>query len=213
MLAQTHLKLANFPAQRAAWRALRCRGSAERDVSLCAATTKVFCRAAAQRCTTPGPTMGMALKHDGQRLEESPRVAGDGWARRRPGRPPADGCRRNWAVPAPPAPKMICGTPVFLAGADLLSNRMGESVSTTPASTRFQDLPATGRRSAAYRHEPIRARTRRRFGFDFSRSLSKPVIPRFRDALTNAWMCATSSGWRSSGAYCITRDRGHRKDD
>src|ERR1700722_12745931 len=81
MLAQTHLKLANFPAQRAAWRALRCRGSAERDVSLCAATTKVFCRAAAQRCTTPGPTMGMALKHDGQRLEESPRVAGDGWAR------------------------------------------------------------------------------------------------------------------------------------
>jgi hypothetical protein len=33
-------------------------------------------------------------------------------------------------------------------------------------------------------------------GFDFSaeRSLSKPVIPRFRDALTKAWMWATSSG-------------------
>lgn len=52
------LKLANLPAQRAAWRALRCRGSAERDVSLCAATMKVFWRAAAQRCTTPGPTTG-----------------------------------------------------------------------------------------------------------------------------------------------------------
>jgi hypothetical protein len=49
--------------------------------------------------------------------------------------PPADGGRRNWAVPPPPAPKMICGTPVFLAGADLLSNRPGRSVSTIPAST------------------------------------------------------------------------------
>ena len=79
----------------------------------------------------------------------------------------------------------------------------------------FRILPATGRRSVAYLHEPIRARTRRRFGFDFSaeRSLSKPVIPRFRDAVTNAWMCTTSSGWRSSGASCISRDRGDRKDD
>jgi hypothetical protein len=38
-----------------AWCGL-CRGPY--DVSLWAATTKVFCSAAAQRCTTPGPTTG-----------------------------------------------------------------------------------------------------------------------------------------------------------
>ena len=38
--------------------ALRCHGSAARDVSLCAVTLKVFCRSAAQRCTRPGPIVG-----------------------------------------------------------------------------------------------------------------------------------------------------------
>jgi hypothetical protein len=99
----------------------------------------------------------------------------------------ADGGRRNWAVQPPTAPKMICGTPVFLAGADLLSSRGAGPCLRHRRAHDFTILPATERRSVAYLHEPIRARTRRRFGFDFSagRSLSKPVIPRFGDALTH----------------------------
>ena len=76
---------------------------------------------------------------------------------------PANGGQRNWAVPRPPAPRMICDTPVFLARAVLRSNRAGGSASTTPASIGSGILPAAGRRSVADLHQPIRARARRRF--------------------------------------------------
>ena len=122
--------------------------------------------------------------------------------------PPADGGRRNWAVPPPPPPKMICGTPVFRGRRRLAIQQSDRVRLYDTGEHTISGCSATGRRSAAYFHELIRARTRRRFGFDFSeeRSLSKPIILRFRDALTDAWMCATSSGRRSSGASCITRD-------
>ena len=56
--------------------------------------------------------------------------------------------------PSSTGANMTCGTPVFLAGADLLSNRAGGSVSTTPASTRFQDSPSN---RAAISRLPSRA--------------------------------------------------------
>ena len=88
---------------------------------------------------------------------------------------------------SPPAPKMICDTAVFLAGAELLSNRAGGSVSTTPASTRFQHSPSD--RAVISRLPSLAIFGLVHGGTDLALispqrgSLSKPVIPlRFRDA-------------------------------
>ena len=56
---------------------------------------------------------------------------------------PANGGRRNWAVPPPPAPRMICDTPFFRARVDLRSNRAARSASMTPASTGSRASPSS----------------------------------------------------------------------
>ena len=86
MLAQTHLKLANLPASagRLASSEVSRLGGARRFAVRRHDEGLLEGRGATVHNTRTDD--GMALKLDGQRLEESPALQGDGWARRRPGR-------------------------------------------------------------------------------------------------------------------------------